>query len=104
MYDAIVPCKKCNNKVPASSLKLDFDLKMMVCSDCIKHKQLKKQIDEEVYHKSENAEEQSEKEAPKEAPMKVGHKCASCGYKFKVDMETKTPKACPYCNARILSY
>ena len=96
MYDALVPCKKCGNKVPASSLKLDLDEKKMICPDCVKSKHIHKEIEKEAYHK-----EEAKEEAPKSD--KIGHTCTSCGYKFKIDLETKIPKYCPYCNARVLS-
>ena len=97
--DVMVPCKKCGSKVPASSLKLDLDEKKMICPDCVKNKSIHKEIEEEAYHKKEN--EASQKE---EKPTKVGHKCHSCGYKFMVNIETKIPKNCPYCNERVTSY
>jgi len=99
MQDVMVPCKKCGNKVPASSLKLDLDEKLMICPECIKNKKIHKEIKEEVFHKKEEA--QSIQEEPK---AKIAHKCTSCGYKFKIDIETKIPKNCPYCNARVMGF
>lgn len=98
MQDVMVPCKKCGNKVPASQLKLDVDLRMVVCPDCIKNKHVHKEIEKEVFHKGED------KIVEEEKPVKIAHKCASCGYKFKIDIETKKPRNCPYCNARVLSF
>ena len=98
MQEVMVSCKKCGNKVPSSSLKLDFDLKLMVCPDCIKNKQIHKEIKEEIFHKKE------EKSIEEEKPSKIAHKCTSCGYKFKIDIETKIPRNCPYCNARVLIF
>lgn len=97
MQDIIVPCKKCGNKVPASSLKLDIDEKMVICPDCIKNKAVHKEIEKEVFHKQETKSIEEEK-------FKIAHKCTSCGYKFKIDPETKIPRNCPYCNARVLSF
>ena len=51
MYDAMVPCKGCNNKVPASSLKMDLDIGKMVCPDCVKNKKIHKEIEQEAFHK-----------------------------------------------------
>ena len=112
MYDAMVPCKKCGNKVPSSSLKLDLDLKMMVCPDCIKNKKIHKEIEEEALHKKPAAQMQNQSSAPQITVMhseepksgKIAHKCTSCGYKFKIDPETKIPKNCPYCNARVMGF
>ena len=98
MGDVTVPCKKCGNKVPASSLKLDLDIELMVCQECIKNKSIHKEIESDVFHIKEV------KEVPKEKSSKTAHKCASCGYKFKIDIETKIPKNCPYCNARVLIF
>ena len=95
--DIMVPCKKCGNKVSSSSLKLDIDLKMVVCPDCIKNKKIHKEIKEEIFHQKEEATEETKS-------AKVSHKCTSCGYKFKIDPETNKPKNCPYCNARVMSF
>ena|SRR3989338_7462197 len=109
MYDAVVPCKGCNNKVPASSLKMDLDIGKMVCADCIKNKKIHREIEQEAFHKEQkeglmvkSAEGQSHIQAEAPKSSKVGHKCTSCGYKFKIDIETKIPKYCPYCNARVM--
>ena len=98
MEEIMVLCKKCGNKVPASSLRLDLDEKMVICPDCIKNKGIHKEIKEEIFHKKGKIEVEEEK------PSKVGHKCTSCGYKFKIDPETRTPKYCPYCNAKVISF
>ena len=98
MEDILVICKKCGNKAPASSMKLDLDEKLMICPDCVKNKHIHKEIEKEVLHKKEL------KEPQEEASKKVGHKCASCGYKFMIDPETRKPKNCPYCNARVTSF
>ena len=112
MYDAIVPCKGCNNKVPASSLKMDLDIGKMVCPDCIKNKKIHKEIEQEALHKKQPAQMQNQSSTPQMTIMhseepksgKMAHKCNSCGYKFRIDAETKIPKNCPYCNSRVMSY
>ena len=98
MQDVMVPCKKCGNKVPAASLKLDLDEKKMICPDCIKNKRMHNEIREEVFHKK------GDKLVEEEKSVKIAHKCTSCGYKFKIDPETKKPKNCPYCNVRVISF
>ena len=106
MFDPTVPCKKCGNKVPASSLKLDLDIGMMICPDCIKGKAVHKEIQKEVFHKDEkqmHAPLQSvTKREEKEESSRIAHKCTSCGYKFKIDLETRKPKTCPYCNSMVM--
>ena len=97
MYDAMVPCKGCNNKVPASSLKMDLDIGKMVCPDCIKNKKIHKEIESEAFHKVESKE-------IAEQTSKIWHKCTSCGYKFKIDPESGKPKNCPYCNSRVMGF
>jgi len=99
MQDVLVPCKKCGNKVPSSSLKLDIDERMVICPECIKNKGLHKEIKEEVFHKKVE-----EKTFQEDKPSKVGHRCASCGYKFMINPETKSPKDCPYCNSRVTNF
>ena len=107
--DVMVPCKKCGNKVPSSSLKLDLDEKMVICQDCIKNKKIHKEIEKEVFHKQESPafakkEPQIIQRHEEPAPSRIGHKCTSCGYKFKIDPESKTPKNCPYCNNKVFGY
>ena len=99
MQDVLVPCKKCGNKVPSSSLKLDIDEKLVICPDCIKNKGIHKEIKKEIFH-----EKEEKKEIEEERPSKIAHKCTSCGYKFKIDSETRSPKNCPYCNSRVMSF
>ena len=98
MEEIMIICRKCGNKVLSSSLKLDLDEKLMICSDCVKNKKIQKEIKEEVFHKKEENIE------TKEEKYKIVHKCTSCSYKFKIDPETKIPRNCPYCNARVLSF
>ena len=100
MQDVMVSCKKCGNKVPASYLKLDLDIGLMVCPDCVKNKHIHKEIEKEAFHKGDEIK----KPVQEEKSNKIAHKCASCGYKFKIDPETKKPKYCPYCNARVMSF
>lgn len=118
--DIKVVCRKCGRKALSSSMKLDLDEKMMICPDCIKSKGVRKEIKETIYEKnkaeSKEKEEVYEEEKPtrpvmpvdlnienvaKEVPKKVGHKCRSCGYTFRINMEKKTPNSCPYCNTKV---
>ena len=100
MENIMVLCKKCGNKVPASSLKLDLDEKKMICPDCIKNKGIHKEIEKEVFNKQDD----SSKPFQEEKSSRIAHKCTSCGYKFKIDPETNKPKNCPYCNARVTGF
>jgi len=99
MKDIMVACKKCGNKALASSMKLDFDEKLMICPDCVKNKNIHKEIEEKVLKKGKEIVEESE-----ERPSRMTHKCASCGYTFRINLETKTPKNCPYCDKKILGF
>ena len=101
MQDVMVSCKKCGNKVPSSSLKLDLDEKMVICPDCIKNKKIHKEIEKEAFHKDGK---QADEPAAEERPAKIGHKCTSCSFKFMINPETRSPKNCPYCNARVTSF
>jgi len=108
--EIMVPCKKCGNKSPASAMKLDLDEKLMICPDCIKNKKIHKEIEEEVFAKKpkDDTEKpmiiQTKKIDAEDRPSKMSHKCSSCGYKFQINIDTKTPKNCPYCNTRISSF
>ena len=101
MADVMVPCKKCGNKMPSSSLKLDIDLRMVVCPDCINNKKIHKEIEKNVFHKQEPDATSIDVD---ERSFRVSHKCTSCGYKFKIDSDTGKPRNCPYCNARVMGF
>lgn len=95
----MVSCKKCGNKAPASSMKLDLDEKLVICPDCLKNKKIHKEIVNEFFDKT-----QENKPTVEEKTTKIPHKCASCGFKFMINSDTKSPRNCPYCNARVLSF
>ena len=103
MEDIQVMCKKSGNKVPSSHLKLDLDLKMVVCPDCVKGKKIHKEIETEVFHK-DNPTKPIQSSVIEEKASRLAHKCTSCGYKFEIDPETSKPKNCPYCNARVMGF
>ena len=94
----MVLCKKCGNKSPASAMKLDLDEGKIICPDCIKNKKIHKEIEKDIYHKDDS------KQIDEEKIPKIAHKCTSCGYKFMINPETKVPRNCPYCNARVMIY
>jgi len=95
----MVLCKKCNNRVAAQDLRMDLDEKMMICPLCIKNKKIHKEIQKDVYHKEEKPMVSMFKKPAEEEPSrKARHVCKSCGYKFTINLETKIPKNCPYCN------
>ena len=100
MKDIMVVCKKCGNKAAASSLRLDLDEKLMICPECVKNKKIHKEIKETIFQKGIKIKEV--KDIIKERPSKMAHKCSSCGYTFRINLETKTPKNCPYCDKKIL--
>ena len=109
--DVKVMCKKCKNKAPASVMKLDLDERMMICPECVKNKKIHREIQEEAFHKEKAKVQQMQQntatesyEKNEEKSNKVGHKCASCGYKFMINPEMRSPKSCPYCNSKILSF
>lgn len=93
MKEIIVICKKCGNKVPASSLRMDRDEKMLMCRSCTRNKEIHREIEKEVFGKKT-----TKNEAIENKPVKEMHKCANCSYSFRVNPETKVPKNCPYCN------
>ena len=90
MKDIIVICKKCGNKVSSTSLKMDPDEKVMMCQNCLRNKQIHREIQQEFGKRPQKP--------MFEKPVKVMHKCPSCNYSFRVNPETKVPKNCPYCN------
>lgn len=99
--DIMVSCRKCGSKTPAAQMKMDLDEKMMVCPNCLK---LKKNVEISRKIVSEPAKEPviEEKMVPESSSSsKIKHQCQSCGYAFNVNVETKTPKLCPYCGKPI---
>jgi DNA-directed RNA polymerase subunit RPC12/RpoP len=111
MQDIMVPCKNCSNKVLVSSLKMDLDIGKMVCQECIKNKNVHKEIEQEAFNKTgkeklmvKSADGESHIQPENIKPTKIGHMCSSCGYKFKIGIETGKPNYCPYCNERVLMF
>ena len=98
MEDVMVLCKKCGAKSPSSSMKLDIDEGLVICPECVKGKNVQK----EVQQKAALKKEMPKAEFEQEKSNKVGHKCSACGFKFRIDVDNKKPKNCPYCNARII--
>lgn len=97
----MVVCKKCGNKAPSSSMKLDIDEGLVICTECLKNKAVKREIKETVFHKKEPEIRDFDSGGNGAKPEKIRHQCSSCGFKFRLNAETKTPKNCPYCNARV---
>jgi len=86
-------------------MRLDLDEGKMICPECIKGKKLHKEVQQEQHKKESSAFAPNQMNAPAEQrPSRIGHKCASCGYKFMIDPETRKPKTCPYCNNRVMSF
>ncbi|MBI1936221.1 hypothetical protein HYS31_07315 [Candidatus Woesearchaeota archaeon] len=108
MQEVMAACRKCGNKLPSSSLKLDLDEGRMICPECIKSKKMHKEIEKELHKElpKENIAYGSATvfQSNEEKSSKIAHKCSSCGYKFKIDPETCKPKSCPYCNARVMGF
>ena len=99
MEDVMVLCKKCGAKAPSSSMKLDIDERLVICQECVKGKNVQKEVQQKAALKKEIPILENPEQ---EKSSKVGHKCSACGFKFRVDVENKKPKNCPYCNARII--
>ena len=104
--DVMVICKKCGNKAPSSTMKLDLDEKLMICPECIKNKKIHKEIKETfITNKPKTFEDVKYAPAEKrEESLKSMHKCSYCGYKFAINIETKKPRNCPYCNNEVMAF
>ena len=99
--DVMVICKKCGNKSPSSTMKLDLDEGLMICPDCVKNKKISKEIKETILNKPSSLSVKSTFQ--EERPLKSMHKCNYCSYKFPINLETRKPKHCPYCSKEILA-
>ena len=75
---------------------------MMICPECVKNKVIRKEIKEKIFQKGLKTKEV--KDINEERPSKMAHKCNSYGYTFRINLETKTPKNCPYCDKKILGF
>ena len=105
--DVMVICKKCGGKSPSSVMKLDLDEKLIICPDCVKRNKLHKEAAETSSPKKESQQQNTSKvRIPNQDSdtLKSMHKCSYCGYKFAINVETKKPKNCPYCNNEVLSF
>ena len=106
MSEILVVCRKCGSKAPSSMMKLDVDEKMMICPNCIKTKQVPKKLSEVMsQQKEEHTMTFSRPSRPGvESADKIKQKCKKCQFEFKLNLETKTPKYCPYCNAPVFGF
>lgn len=93
-------CRKCNNSVPADSLKMDLDESIMVCSACIHNKRLKEELTETALKKKTKPEAQL-KTPPQIVSDRRKYSCEICKYTFIVDFDKEYPRVCPYCSRAV---
>ena len=107
-----VKCKRCGKLTNSKDFVLDPDYKMMVCPQCIKEKQMKKEgkveakpagwdKEDEYLEKSQRARMKETVIVRKVGDSRVKYKCPKCNYQFLYDMDKKTPTVCPYCSSNI---
>jgi len=101
--EILVVCRKCQSKAPSSVMKLDVDEKMMICPNCVKSKQAPRKLSETLHEQGPTMQFSRPSGPGTESADKVKQKCKRCQFAFKVNMETKTPKYCPYCNAPVFN-
>jgi protein-arginine kinase activator protein McsA len=105
MSEILVVCRKCQSKAPSSVMRLDVDEKMMICPNCVKSKTAPKKLSEVMNSPKAETEHTMTFSRPSrpgvESADKIKQKCRRCQFEFKVNLETKTPKYCPYCNAPV---
>ncbi len=102
--EILVVCRKCGGKSPSSVMKLDVDEKLMICPNCVKTKQLPRKLSESPQEVAQATISFSRPSKPGiESGEKIKQKCKRCQFEFKVNLDTKTPKFCPYCNAPVFT-
>ena len=106
MSEILVVCRKCGSKAPTSQMRLDVDEKLMICQNCVKNKQQPKKLSEVISPKEEHHTMTFSRPSRPgvESTDKIKQKCKRCSFDFKVNIETKTPKYCPYCNAPVFGF
>jgi len=120
--DIKVKCKRCSKEVRPEELTLDYTYKMMVCPNCVKERRNHEQVHKEL--KDQNIVKEPSKPAgwdseddylerahqeklrntvkvEKVSEDKVKYKCVHCKYEFLINIHTKVPKACPYCDTPV---
>lgn len=126
-FEVNAKCRKCNKPMPVTKLRMDPDMKMMVCPDCIKNKgaasgkqqtagnenkqaAAKKNLppdwdrEDEVLEKAFKVRQAETEgiEYKKIGTDLVSYKC-KCGYLIKYNLRERKPRACPYCGKEIPS-
>ncbi|MBT3297636.1 hypothetical protein HN385_01830 [archaeon] len=112
-------CKNCGGKAPASSFKLDYKARLMVCPNCFSGK---KNSIQKMFEKRESPKREKppgwdkedelleqltrSKRADPNRPrieripgsIFVKMVCSNCNYKFKFHPLNNIPRNCPYCD------
>lgn len=105
MSEILVVCRKCGSKAPSSLMKLDVDERLMICPNCVKNKQQPRKLSDMMPTKEEHSMIFSKPSKPSGEPSdKIKQKCKRCQFEFKLNLETKTPRYCPYCNAPVFGF
>ncbi len=104
--DIMVKCRKCSTEWAAGQMKLDIDEKMVVCPSCLRAKKSAPQSQEKKPSSVQQPEQKplfSQKPSePLEKPAKEKRVCNHCGYKFIFNIDTGTPRNCPYCSKPVI--
>jgi DNA-directed RNA polymerase subunit RPC12/RpoP len=121
--DIKVKCRRCSKEVRPEELKLDYSYKMMVCPACVKERQTTQQVrkelkeqglpvnepkrpagwdaEDEYLERVYQERERSTVKVQKLDDYRVKYTCLHCKYGFVFNMQTQTPKSCPYCSTPI---
>lgn len=120
--DIKVKCKRCSKEVRPEELVLDYTYKMMVCPACVKERRTSEQVKKELVTEGvlkepkrpagwDAEDEYLEKVHTERAKNtvkverisedKVKYRCAHCKYEFLINIQTKIPRICPYCNTPV---
>lgn len=109
-----VRCKACGRMDSPDNFKLDYRFNTVVCSSCIKDKDREKEKKEQPMRVEpvkpagwDNEDLYLEKAYKEKKDTFSGLsgitlvKCRKCSFKFNYNIDTNSPKACPYCDSKV---
>ena len=120
--DVKVKCKRCGKEASSQDFVLDYTYRMMVCPNCIRERKTSETVKKELIKEGvvkepkrpagwdaedeylENvyaARARNTVKVEKVGDDKVKYRCASCKYEFLINIQTKVPKSCPYCDTPV---
>ncbi len=100
-----VVCRRCGEKADSNEFKVDFDLGVMVCPNCISNKPRPKKNyfkEDEEFDVFQGYKKKTVTSLKKiEGKDFITYTCKKCSFPFKFNLKKQYPHECPYCGQNI---